>query len=187
MHVHTSDKPYFCRFKGCDKSYTHPSSLRKHIRMHEMQQQQQQQQQHSNSSTSSSSSLSTSKNESTPIKSEPRSSFHESSKVSFSETPSSAGYSNYNGVPYSSSGYSGAAQSGSSNHYGQFSSAYHHQSGALTPSPSYPQHHSYNGLYSGSSAASGESLTPLKLPNSSGLLNSSHHYAASYVSLNPIF
>lgn len=26
--------------KGCDKSYTHPSSLRKHIRMHEMQQQQ---------------------------------------------------------------------------------------------------------------------------------------------------
>ncbi|CAL8367497.1 zinc finger protein ZIC 4 [Gadus morhua] len=28
MHVHTSDKPYVC--KMCDKSYTHPSSLRKH-------------------------------------------------------------------------------------------------------------------------------------------------------------
>jgi hypothetical protein len=41
MHVHTSDKPYFCKMKGCDKSYTHPSSLRKHIRMHELQQQQQ--------------------------------------------------------------------------------------------------------------------------------------------------
>lgn len=39
MHVHTSDKPYFCKYKGCDKSYTHPSSLRKHIRMHELQQQ----------------------------------------------------------------------------------------------------------------------------------------------------
>ena len=29
MHVHTSDKPYLC--KMCDKSYTHPSSLRKHM------------------------------------------------------------------------------------------------------------------------------------------------------------
>jgi hypothetical protein len=48
MHVHTSDKPYFCKYKGCDKSYTHPSSLRKHIRMHEMQSQQQQQQQQQN-------------------------------------------------------------------------------------------------------------------------------------------
>ena len=35
MHVHTSDKPYFCRFNGCDKSYTHPSSLRKHMKMHD--------------------------------------------------------------------------------------------------------------------------------------------------------
>ncbi|XP_018650303.1 Zic family C2H2-type zinc finger protein [Schistosoma mansoni] len=34
MHVHMNDKPYFCRFKGCDKSYTHPSSLRKHLRVH---------------------------------------------------------------------------------------------------------------------------------------------------------
>nr|XP_040137617.1 zinc finger protein ZIC 2 [Ictidomys tridecemlineatus] len=30
MHVHTSDKPYLC--KMCDKSYTHPSSLRKHMK-----------------------------------------------------------------------------------------------------------------------------------------------------------
>jgi hypothetical protein len=36
MHVHTSDKPYFCRINGCDKSYTHPSSLRKHMKMHDM-------------------------------------------------------------------------------------------------------------------------------------------------------
>lgn len=35
MHVHTSDKPYFCRINGCDKSYTHPSSLRKHMKMHD--------------------------------------------------------------------------------------------------------------------------------------------------------
>ncbi|NXU37276.1 ZIC4 protein, partial [Drymodes brunneopygia] len=27
-HVHTSDKPYNCKVRGCDKSYTHPSSLR---------------------------------------------------------------------------------------------------------------------------------------------------------------
>uniref|UniRef100_A0A673GGG6 Zinc finger protein ZIC 2-like n=1 Tax=Sinocyclocheilus rhinocerous TaxID=307959 RepID=A0A673GGG6_9TELE len=30
MHVHTSDKPYLCKL--CDKSYTHPSSLRKHMK-----------------------------------------------------------------------------------------------------------------------------------------------------------
>lgn len=36
MHVHMNDKPYNCRFKGCDKSYTHPSSLRKHLRVHYM-------------------------------------------------------------------------------------------------------------------------------------------------------
>ena len=34
MHVHTTDKPYFCRVKGCDKTYTHPSSLRKHLKIH---------------------------------------------------------------------------------------------------------------------------------------------------------
>ena len=32
MHVHTSDKPYLC--KMCDKSYTHPSSLRKHMKVY---------------------------------------------------------------------------------------------------------------------------------------------------------
>lgn len=31
MHVHTSDKPYLCKL--CDKSYTHPSSLRKHMKV----------------------------------------------------------------------------------------------------------------------------------------------------------
>ncbi|CAF1048197.1 unnamed protein product, partial [Didymodactylos carnosus] len=35
MHVHTSDKPYNCKVKGCDKTYTHPSSLRKHMKQHE--------------------------------------------------------------------------------------------------------------------------------------------------------
>ena len=34
MHVHTTDKPYTCRVKGCDKTYTHPSSLRKHLKIH---------------------------------------------------------------------------------------------------------------------------------------------------------
>ena len=34
MHVHTTDKPYYCRVRGCDKSYTHPSSLRKHLKVH---------------------------------------------------------------------------------------------------------------------------------------------------------
>lgn len=29
-----NDKPYFCKQEGCDKSYTHPSSLRKHMRIH---------------------------------------------------------------------------------------------------------------------------------------------------------
>ncbi|CAB4063156.1 Pair-rule protein odd-paired,Zinc finger protein ZIC 1,Zinc finger protein ZIC 4,Zinc finger protein ZIC 2,Zinc finger protein ZIC 2-A,Zinc finger protein ZIC 2-B,Zinc finger protein ZIC 5,Zinc finger protein ZIC 3 [Lepeophtheirus salmonis] len=33
-HVHTSDKPYNCKVRGCDKSYTHPSSLRKHLKVH---------------------------------------------------------------------------------------------------------------------------------------------------------
>ncbi|UJR27788.1 hypothetical protein I4U23_009060 [Adineta vaga] len=37
QHVHTSDKPYNCRVSGCDKTYTHPSSLRKHMKMHESQ------------------------------------------------------------------------------------------------------------------------------------------------------
>lgn len=31
MHVHTTEKPYICTVKGCDKTYTHPSSLRKHL------------------------------------------------------------------------------------------------------------------------------------------------------------
>ena len=34
MHVHTTDKPYTCRVRGCDKTYTHPSSLRKHLKTH---------------------------------------------------------------------------------------------------------------------------------------------------------
>lgn len=34
MHVHMNDKPYLCKVKGCEKSYTHPSSLRKHMRVH---------------------------------------------------------------------------------------------------------------------------------------------------------
>ena len=34
MHVHTTDKPYYCNIRGCDKSYTHPSSLRKHLKVH---------------------------------------------------------------------------------------------------------------------------------------------------------
>ena len=34
MHVHTTDKPYYCTIRGCDKSYTHPSSLRKHQKIH---------------------------------------------------------------------------------------------------------------------------------------------------------
>ena len=36
MHVHTTDKPYYCNVRGCDKTYTHPSSLRKHLKGHEM-------------------------------------------------------------------------------------------------------------------------------------------------------
>ena len=35
MFVHTTDKPYTCRYDGCDKTYTHPSSLRKHMKSHE--------------------------------------------------------------------------------------------------------------------------------------------------------
>lgn len=34
MHVHTTDKPYTCGVRGCDKIYTHPSSLRKHLKIH---------------------------------------------------------------------------------------------------------------------------------------------------------
>jgi hypothetical protein len=34
--VHATDKPFYCRYEGCDKSYTHPSSLRKHLKMHKM-------------------------------------------------------------------------------------------------------------------------------------------------------
>lgn len=33
-HVHTSDKPYICKVEGCNKTYTHPSSLRKHMKLH---------------------------------------------------------------------------------------------------------------------------------------------------------
>uniref|UniRef100_A0A1A8RX19 Zic family member 6 n=1 Tax=Nothobranchius rachovii TaxID=451742 RepID=A0A1A8RX19_9TELE len=29
-----SDKPYMCKVRGCDKCYTHPSSLRKHMKLH---------------------------------------------------------------------------------------------------------------------------------------------------------
>ena len=36
MHVHTTDKPYYCTSRGCDKTYTHPSSLRKHLKAHGM-------------------------------------------------------------------------------------------------------------------------------------------------------
>lgn len=32
--VHTSSKPYDCKALGCGKSYTHPSSLRKHMKVH---------------------------------------------------------------------------------------------------------------------------------------------------------
>lgn len=35
MHVHSAEKPYNCRTKGCSKSYSHPSSLRKHVRNHD--------------------------------------------------------------------------------------------------------------------------------------------------------
>ena len=35
MHVHLCDKPYVCKIQGCGKTYSHPSSLRKHSRMHE--------------------------------------------------------------------------------------------------------------------------------------------------------
>ncbi|CAJ0955300.1 unnamed protein product, partial [Mesorhabditis belari] len=38
MHVHTTDKmntPYICKLRSCAKTYTHPSSLRKHMKMHE--------------------------------------------------------------------------------------------------------------------------------------------------------
>uniref|UniRef100_A0A7E4VG81 Zinc finger protein n=1 Tax=Panagrellus redivivus TaxID=6233 RepID=A0A7E4VG81_PANRE len=33
MHVHSQEKPYTCTF-NCGKSYTHPSSLRKHLKTH---------------------------------------------------------------------------------------------------------------------------------------------------------
>lgn len=34
MHVHTTEKPFNCGVRGCDKTYTHPSSLRKHLKIH---------------------------------------------------------------------------------------------------------------------------------------------------------
>ena len=34
MHVHTTEKPFTCGVRGCDKTYTHPSSLRKHLKIH---------------------------------------------------------------------------------------------------------------------------------------------------------
>lgn len=37
MNVHITDKPYNCRVIGCGKTYTHPSSLRKHLKQHEIQ------------------------------------------------------------------------------------------------------------------------------------------------------
>ena len=33
--MHTTDKPYTCTHKGCEKTYTHPSSLRKHMKIHD--------------------------------------------------------------------------------------------------------------------------------------------------------
>ncbi|CAF4228563.1 unnamed protein product, partial [Rotaria magnacalcarata] len=53
QHVHTSDKPYNCRVSGCDKTYTHPSSLRKHMKMHEAQGQESTSSTATNSSTGS--------------------------------------------------------------------------------------------------------------------------------------
>ena len=35
MHVHLCDKPYTCAIHGCGKTYSHPSSLRKHVRNHD--------------------------------------------------------------------------------------------------------------------------------------------------------
>lgn len=32
--MHSSDKPYICKIRGCEKCYTHPSSLRKHMKLH---------------------------------------------------------------------------------------------------------------------------------------------------------
>lgn len=32
--MHSNDKPYMCKVRGCDKCYTHPSSLRKHMKLH---------------------------------------------------------------------------------------------------------------------------------------------------------
>lgn len=190
MHVHTSDKPYFCKVKGCDKSYTHPSSLRKHIRMHEMQQQQQHSS--SSSSNSSSSSLSTSKTESTPIKTEPirgtsnNSSLQldstKSSSIIENLTPNTYGI-NYNGVPYTSS-YSATNSNQYNNFYQQ-----QHQNSNLTPSPTYPQSSSY--LYGSSSTMNGQEnstpITPLKIPASTptSLLNHHpYHVASSYVSFD---
>lgn len=34
MHAHWNEKPYRCRYRGCSKSYSHPSSLRKHMHVH---------------------------------------------------------------------------------------------------------------------------------------------------------
>lgn len=34
MRTHQEDKPYICKMLGCNKRYTDPSSLRKHVRTH---------------------------------------------------------------------------------------------------------------------------------------------------------
>ncbi|KAI0981077.1 hypothetical protein GJ496_007278 [Pomphorhynchus laevis] len=44
FHVHSENKPFQCSIEGCGKTYTHPSSLRKHLRRHDEEQQDKSQQ-----------------------------------------------------------------------------------------------------------------------------------------------